>query len=86
VDVFLLPSEDGTTLPDPPGTGAALTPVQYWVGSFLPNASAPLVRSVLRGIVLPPLKFCIAIQNNLGTAFPASSCTLQGRMYGEQAA
>ena len=86
VSVYLIPAPDGTNLATPPGSSAAAAPGIYFVGNILANASASFTRGTLRGVVLPPGKFALLIQNNLGVAFPTSSSnTVTGYTYGEQA-
>ena len=70
----------------PPGNAQAVAPANLLVGTISMIASTSTSYMVLRGIVLPPSKFKINIQNNLGVAFPTSSsstCLLY--RYNEQA-
>lgn len=85
VDVYLVPAPDGTNVANPPGTSAGATPGHYLVGSILANASASFTRGTLRGVILPPGKYLIAINNQLGAAFSTGTHSLTGYRYGEQA-
>jgi hypothetical protein len=85
VDLYLVPVPDGTNAPTPPGTSAGATPVHYLAGSILANASASFTRGAVRGLILPPGKFLVLVQNNLGVAFGTGTHALEGYQYGEEA-
>lgn len=76
VAVFLLPTLDGTNYPTPPGGTAGATPGTYLVGTMHAQPSAGFTVGIIRGIVLPPFSFRIAIQNSLGVAFPSGTGSL----------
>ncbi|MBX9697865.1 MAG: hypothetical protein K2X74_00455 [Acetobacteraceae bacterium] len=85
VGLYLIPTLDGTNYPNPPsGTGAA--PGSYFAGSFMANASAVFRRGVLRGVVLPPLKWRAKLFHSLhgSTAFASSGNVLTFRPYNEE--
>lgn len=84
LDLYLIPAPDGTNSANPPGGTAGAVPVTYFVGAIAANASASFTRGTLRGIILPPGYFRIALQNNLGAALPATGNTAKGYEYTEQ--
>lgn len=79
LSVFLLPNIDTNYAASSGNPG-----VSYLAGTYYgPGGSVQFIQ--VRGIVLTPNKFKIAIQNNLGVALPAtntSACSLY--RYGEQ--
>lgn len=88
IDVYLVPDTD----PDD-GTGlyatsrddvAADTPAQYKVGEIGAMVVASGYRyGMLRGVVIPPGRFKIQIENNLGVSFPATATNAcEGFKYG----
>jgi len=84
VIVWILPAPDGS-YPVPPGTTAGAASVSLIAGTIVMVPSVSTSKMVCRGLVLPPSKFKIQIQNNLGIAFPSTStgtCLLY--RYGEQ--
>jgi hypothetical protein len=83
VDVYLVPALDGTNVANPPGTTPGLTPGHYFRGSILANPSASFTRGALSGIVLQPIKYLIAINNQLGVTFSTGTHVLTGYRYGE---
>ena len=78
VDIYLLPVADGTTDDNPPGASAGAIPADKYVGSVSAIASASFTSGTLRGVVLPPGKYRVGVQNNLGAAMPATGNTLKG--------
>jgi len=78
VDIYLLPIADGTTDDNPPGASAGAIPAGKFVGAIPAIASASFTSGTLRGVVLPPGKYRIGAQNNLGVAMPATGNTLKG--------
>lgn len=78
VDIYLLPSMDGTTFP---GSTSEDPSVNMLVGSFSFDATTGARSDVLTGIVLPPGKHKILLKNNTGQAFAASGNTLKYRVY-----
>lgn len=86
VAFHLMPSLDGTNYPTP-GNTAAVPPSGYLAGTIAANASASFTRGSLRGVVIPPGKFKLIVQNKLGVAFPTSDTSaISGYRYGEQVA
>ena len=90
IDVFLIPTYDGTNYPVPGSTGSTFTASQK-VGTI---SSVEVVGTVavtsytngtLRMIQLPPTKFKIGAVNELGAAFN-SSVTVKLRRYNETVA
>ena len=88
IDVYLIPDAD----PDD-GTGvyatsradvAADTPAQYKVGEIAGMVLASGFRyGMLRGVIIPPGRFKIQIENNLGAALPTSDTSAcEGFKYG----
>lgn len=69
-ELYLLPVPDGTNLPDPPGSSAALTPPGFLVGLFRPNPSATFRRLVMRDVELPPGKFYCNFRSVFGANLP----------------
>lgn len=90
IDVYLIPTYDGTNYPVPGSGGTTFTGTQY-VGtiSSVDTVGTVAVTSytngTLRGIRLPPTKFKIGLVNELGAAFN-SSVTVKLRRYGPSVA
>jgi hypothetical protein len=91
VDVYLIPTYDGTNYPVPGSTAATMTGGQY-VGSISSVDTVGTVavtnytNGTLRKIELPPTKFKIGIVNELGATFPAAANTIKLRRYGSTVA
>jgi hypothetical protein len=86
VDVWIVPSLDGSGVPTPPGTGSVTStnapPGTYFAGSILAIASQSFTRGILKGVEIPKDYFGIVIQNNLGVAFPSTNtCSISGYSY-----
>lgn len=90
IDVYLIPTYDGTSYPVPGSTGSTFTGTQL-VGciSSVDTVGTVAVTSytngTLRSILLPPTKFKIGLVNELGAAFN-SSVTVKLRRYNETVA
>ncbi len=82
VDVFLLPSLDGTNYPD--GGGATAPAPENQVGSFTLRAVTTAQRLSLRDIPIPPGLFKYVLKNSAGQAMAASGNTLKHRSYSMQ--
>jgi hypothetical protein len=82
VKVYIVPATDGTNYPNPP-SGSGAVPENYFVGTISANASATFRRGILMGVVLPPSKFKVAIEQVLGVAFPATTNTVKLYRYNE---
>lgn len=82
VDLYLVPSLDGTNYSD-----TATTPNQLYAGSFPLRAvtTAQKVIMLPAGVMLGPFKYKPFIVNNSGVAFPASGSTLDVYRYNQQA-
>ncbi len=76
VDLYLVPSVDGTNYAD-----AAVAQAPYYVGSFPMSAVTPAQIAVIRQVPLGPGKFKPAVVNGSGQAFPATGTTVQFRSY-----
>lgn len=75
IEVYLLPSVDGTNYPD--GSTSILPQASLYVGGFVVRNDTAAQRMVLRGIPLPPGLFKYLVQNTTNQAFPASGSTLK---------
>lgn len=75
IEVYLLPSVDGSNYPD--GSTSILPQASLYVGGFVVRNDAAAQRMVLRGIPLPPGLFKYVVQNTTNQAFPASGSTLK---------
>lgn len=80
VELYLVPSVDGTNYPDTtdPIAGTAL------VGVFPLRAVTTAQRIALRGVLLTPGLYKLALKNAAGQAMGASGHTLKQRTYGTQ--
>lgn len=85
IDVYLIPTYDGTNYPVPGSSGSTFTGSQY-VG-FISSvetvgtvAATNFTNGTLRSILLPPTKFKIGAVNELGASFNAS-VTVKLRRY-----
>lgn len=85
IDVYLIPTKDGTNYPTPGGSGTTFTGGQY-VGSISSVetvgtiAATNFTDGILTRLQLPPSKFKIGLVNELGAAFNAS-VTVKLRRY-----
>lgn len=85
IDIYLIPTYDGTNYPVPGSTGSTFTATQF-TGSISSVETVGTVavtsytNGTLRGIPLPPTKFKIGGVNELGAAFN-SSVTVKLRRY-----
>lgn len=93
IDVYLVPTYDGTNYPTP-GGASTFTASQY-VGSISSVetvgtvAATPFTNGTLRGILLPPTKFKIGLVNELGantTTTGSGGVTVKLRRYNETVA
>jgi hypothetical protein len=75
VDLYILPTVDGTNYAD--GGGSTVPSAASYAGSFAVRNSASAQRLVLEGIVLPPGDFKLLLINNSGQAMAASGNTLK---------
>jgi hypothetical protein len=79
IEVYLLPSVDGTTYPD--GSSTVLPQSSLYVGGFAVRNDTAAQTMVLRGVSLPPGLFKYLVQNTTNQAFPASGSVLQRNPY-----
>lgn len=85
IDVYLIPTYDGTNYPVPGSTGSTFTGTQY-VGAISSvetvgtAAVTSFTNGTLRRIELPPTQFKIGLVNELGASFN-SSVTVKLRRY-----
>lgn len=76
IDLYLIPSVDGTNYAD-----SAVLPASYLVGSFVLRAVSTAQKVALLRVPLLPGKAKFAAVNNSGQAFPASGSTVKLRTY-----
>ena len=85
IDVYLIPTYDGTNYPVPGSSGSTFTG-SYFIGTISSVdtvgtvAVTSFTNGVLRSILLPPTKFKIGLVNELGASFN-SSVTVKLRRY-----
>ena len=79
IELYLLPSVDGTSYPD--GDASIVPQASLYVGGFVVRSTTAAQRMVLRGIALPPGLFKYLLQNTTNQAFPASGSTLKRNSY-----
>lgn len=90
IDVFLIPTYDGTNYPVP-GSGGTTFTATYFAGAISSvevigtPAATNFTNGVLRQIQLPPTKFKIGLINELGATFNAS-VTVKLRRYSPKVA
>jgi len=84
IDVYLVPTYDGTNYPVPGGaatfTGSQFVGAISSVETVGTVAVTSFTNGTLRGIMLPPCKFKIGASNELGAAFN-SAVTMKLRRY-----
>lgn len=79
VELYLLPSIDGSTYPD--GSATVLPQSALFVGGFAVRAVSTAQVMVMRGVASPPGSFKYLVQNTTNQAFPASGSTLRRNPY-----
>lgn len=81
VEVYLVPSIDGTSYPNYliSSSNDAQENNQYFVGSFTLESSSGVFRATLRGIELPPGKFKFGVRNRANVGLASSGNTLKWR-------
>lgn len=79
VEVYLVPSVDGTNYGD--GSSTVLPSPNLLVGTFLVRAVTTAQRVAIRKVELPPGLFKYLVRNQAGQAFAASGNTLKRRPY-----
>lgn len=84
IEIYLVPSVDGTNYPT--WTGGVSTDetenTPHFVGFMATTASTAAQKTVLRGVELPPGKYKWAIRNRGGVGLNASGNALYWRPYG----
>ena len=81
VEIYLVPSVDGTTYPTWTGNVSTEEPENqtHFVGSMNTTESTAVQDTILRNVVLPPGKYKWGVRNQTGIAFAASGNTLYWR-------
>lgn len=79
VEVYLLPSLDGSTYPD--GSTSVAPQGSLYVGGFAVRNDTAAQKLMLRGVALPPGFFKYLILNATNQAFPATGSTLERNPY-----
>ncbi len=79
IELYLLPSLDGTVYPD--GSTSILPQSSLYVGGFAVRNTTAAQVMVIRGIALPPGSFKLLLQNTTNQAFPATGSTLRMNTY-----
>jgi len=81
VDVYLICSLDGTNYDD-----LSTNNLGTYLASFAFSTATTAKRCVLRNLIIPPLKFKIAVANNAGVSLAATSNTVKYRRHAEATA
>ena len=79
IELYLLPSIDGTVYPD--GSTSILPQSSLYVGGFAVRNTTAAQVMVLRGVALPPGSYKYLVQNTTNQAFPATGSTLRQNTY-----
>ena len=79
VELYLLPSLDGSVYPD--GSTSILPQSSLYVGGFAVRATTAAQVMVMRGVALPPGYYKYLVQNTTNQPFPASGSTLRQNTY-----
>jgi hypothetical protein len=79
VELYLLPSIDGTVYPD--GSTSILPQSSLYVGGFAVRSTTAAQVMVIRGVALPPGSYKYLVQNTTNQAFPATGSTLRQNTY-----
>lgn len=79
VEVYILPSIDGTVYPD--GSTTVLPQSSLYVGGFAVRAVTTAQKLLVRGVAMPPGMFKVLVQNTTNQAFPASGSTVRMNTY-----
>lgn len=79
VELYLLPSIDGTVYPD--GSSSILPQSSLYVGGFAVRAVTAVQVMVLRGVALSPGNYKYLVQNTTNQPFPATGSTLRQNTY-----
>lgn len=74
IEIFLVPSVDGTNYPNWTGNGTAAEQenLNYFVGMVITSGATEAQRMVLRNVELPNGKYKLAFRNRGGVALAAS--------------
>lgn len=79
IEVYLIPSVDGTNYAD--GSASVAPAAELFVGAFSVRAATAAQRLALRGVSFPPGLFKLLCINKTGQALNASGNTLKYRTY-----
>jgi hypothetical protein len=79
VELYLLPSIDGSVYPD--GSTSILPQSSLYVGGFAVRSTTAAQVMVIRGVALPPGTYKYLVQNTTNQAFPATGSTLRQNTY-----
>jgi hypothetical protein len=79
IELYLLPSIDGTVYPD--GSTTITPQSSLYVGGFAVRATTAAQVMVIRGVALPPGDYKYLVQNTTNQAFPATGSTLRQNTY-----
>ena len=79
IELYLLPSIDGTVYPD--GSTTITPQSSLYVGGFAVRNTTAAQVMVLRGVALPPGKYKYLAQNTTNQAFPATGSVLRQNTY-----
>jgi hypothetical protein len=82
IELYLLPSIDGSVYPD--GSASILPQSALYVGGFIVRSTTAAQVMTLRSIVLPPGLYKWLVQNTTNQAFPATGSTLRQATYAMQ--
>ena len=81
VEIYLVPTVDGTNYPNWTGnvTTAEQENTQHFIGAVTTSGTTEAQRLTVRSIALPPGKFKFGVRNNAGADFAGSGNTLKYR-------
>jgi len=81
VELYIIPSVDGTNYPNWTGNVTTDEPENsvHFVGSFATSQATEAQRLTLRGIELPPGKWKVGVRSRAGVSLAASGSTLKFR-------
>lgn len=79
IELYLLPSIDGTVYPD--GSTSILPQSSLYVGGFAVRNTTAAQVMVIRGVALPPGNYKYLVQNTTNQSFPATGSTLRQNTY-----
>ena len=77
IDLYLIPSLDGTNYADYTSGTTPVASLTHYIGSFVVKATTSAQRVTTRVFNLPATKFKLAAINKSGQAFPSSGSVLK---------